>query len=887
MIREDFRHMRIIGLQINHLASPLGYSLDSPRLSWRYDGLRPGDGTRVSQARITVARTREDLLEDSEEDLLEDSGWKADLDPRATPLTMALDWRDRYWWRVQVRTDTGRVISSDPAWFETGVMEDEWAARWITTGQTDEPGDRLPIFSKRLRLQEKPDQIERARIYASSPGRIAVRVNGEAVDQGLMDPGDQTTDAWLQTDTYDITAQLAGPNAEGKQVLEPRVSILMGNGFYRSGSFDAPSHPWDLIAEVQIWYRDGQHQTIGTDESWQVTRSTIVSDPLTGSEKRDDTLADVAAVPAKINQQNHALLYDRMTPPVTARELGAAKVIDGPDDSALLVDARRLLSGSFRFHSALPSGARVTLRFASTEGSAEEEARKSVDPSAGPVADPPSPTNAASASAASAIYAFVSDGHEKDVRPAFAVYGYRWIILTGRDAGGKALSASDLRPIAQTLVPRAYGSALPGKGNLRVQASDSAAGKAVEDFVRRSQEAIDADLLTDPVSAPSRAERRHWTGDAQALAPAVLRTRDASQLYASYLYELRAIQERLQGRVPLAAPNGGEGLGALDSAGWSDAAVLLPWELYRATGDREQLRAAWPLMSAWADWSQAHQGDDRPQMGDWLAGDDLSNGMAGLRGKTPAAFLQAAFRVRVLDLLVRICRILGSEDLDRQADGEKYAGWAKGAREALRRDWFDDSGLCEAGTQTGFIVALALGFGDEARNAEALEDSLKKAGLTAGFIGQSLLASALEKAGKGEILRNLLFEGKLPDLFGSPAKALQPMPTYGLLEWFLDSVAGIQQSRDSAGYRQVVLRPRISRRLGSLAIGFRLPGGVWKLAWKVEGPKDPAAQIHVEAIVPFDASADLVLPCSGEGGPRHLGPGRHVYDYAAAEPIPR
>ena len=35
------------------------------------------------------------------------------------------------------------------------------------------------------------------------------------------------------------------------------------------------------------------------------------------------------------------------------------------------------------------------------------------------------------------------------------------------------------------------------------------------------------------------------------------------------------------------------------SAGWGDAAVIVPWELYRAYGDERILAEMWPAMTAW------------------------------------------------------------------------------------------------------------------------------------------------------------------------------------------------------------------------------------------------------------------------------------------------
>lgn len=1061
--------MKIVDLQINHLTTPLGFALDDPRLSWRYDGLDEGDGTRAAQVRITVARTKEELLAatggqtgseagiadttdtadtdtagagdstggtdsadqtDPAGNLLYDTGWQTGLDPRGTALGLVLDWRLRYWWRVQVRTDTGRLVSSRPTWFETGVMEDEWIADWVTTGQDDPQDSRHPVFSRRLRLDEDPDRIERARVYACGLGLMRLFVDGRLIGaaqgQGHLDPGDFATDAWLQAMTYDVTDALRGaagmassPDpvlgdienipltgstdeedgedesgqgassaqkssahhssvqesitqkskspeeqaAEEEKAREagrrPVISILLGNGWYRGRVLGEPApdpreRPWDLIAEIHIWYKDGRHQVLGTNHNWLVTRSRITDSSIYDGETRDDTLPDAAPVFAAVNQRNHALLYDRLSTPVTVcAQVPVAKDLTTPSGKRIF-DLGQNFAGVFRLTSRLPKGARLMLLFAEHMEDGELDRR--------------------TARTARQRYDYVSDGTSKQIEPLFTYYGYRYVQVRATAADGTDLTGT-LDP--HDFTGLALSSQMARTGH--VATGNQKVNRLLEnvEWSRRSN------FMDTPTDCPQRDERLGWTGDAQMFTPTALYLSDATAFYRKYLFDMRAEQERRHGMVPVVIPARGDSFSHLASAVWSDAAVLIPWDLYRFTGDPTLLAQSYPLMKDWVDWiartdatgpkaqggaAGTHDADPADSagpkawrthfhFGDWLALDG-GPGAKGVRGATPAGLIADAYWYLSAVLLTRTARLLRNQN-----DEGAYAVMAQRVRARILHDFFDESGQCTAGTQTGYILALALGLGDTSRNADGLRRLLKEndGRLATGFVGTGLLVEALCRADRDDVFLDVLLDERYPGWMAAVglgattvwerwdsllpdgrlrSDAKDPLGTMNSLnhywlgsvaEWFfrrgagfdegplLDSgtgaenrvgstagavegasqqaagvaaadtgVAGAAAGQDTeeeapqAGFRHMRLVPHVSRRLGSLEASYRAPGGVWRLSWRIgEGDR-----IHVEAVVPFDATAELVLPCSGQA-PRLLGPGRHVYDYEAGQEIPR
>ena len=108
-----------------------------------------------------------------------------------------------------------------------------------------------------------------------------------------------------------------------------------------------------------------------------------------------------------------------------------------------------------------------------------------------------------------------------------------------------------------------------------------------------------------PTDCPHR-ERAGWTGDWQLYVPTAAFLYDVAGFSTKWLRDVAADQWP-DGTIANISPTArGEGrespiAGLNGSAGWEDAAVIVPWELYRAYGDTRILAELWPTMVAWMD----------------------------------------------------------------------------------------------------------------------------------------------------------------------------------------------------------------------------------------------------------------------------------------------
>lgn len=470
--------MRIERCKVDHLVNPMGYAMEKPVFSWV---VMESDGTKAEASRLIVKKGAE---------VLADTGW-VDLNSLATSLELPLEPRTRYTWTVAVRTDAGEEAVSRENWFETGRMQEVWTGQWIGC---DDAESRLPLFSKAI-TPAKP--VRTARLYICGLGLYEAFWNGGKIGAEYMTPYCTNYDAWVQYQTFDVTAQL-------QQAGE--LSVLLGNGWYKGRFGFDPTRPpyygdsWKLIADLVLTYEDGAEEVIGTDESWQVTRSNITFSNIYDGEIRDDTLPVLPAVSARLTDAPKGRLTARLSTSVTVREERKCDLIITPAGETVL-DTRQNLTGSFRLRVHEPKGTRIRLQFGEilqNDCFYRDNLRS-----------------------AKAEYIYISDGEEHVLEPDFTFYGYRYVKIEG---------VVDLNPDDFTAL--VLYSELPRTGWL------TTGNELVNQLISNAEWGQLGNFLDVPTDCPQRDERMGWTGDAQVFAPTACFQRDCAAFYAKYLHDM-------------------------------------------------------------------------------------------------------------------------------------------------------------------------------------------------------------------------------------------------------------------------------------------------------------------------------------------------------------
>ncbi|MCF1596560.1 alpha-L-rhamnosidase [Streptomyces muensis] len=195
---------------VEHLAvngrsdEPLGVDDPTPRLSWHVT--HAPAGWRQAAYRIRAARSTRELaggryLWDSgkvRSDAQTDIPWGGD----------ALRSRQSVVWQVRVWSTHGDVTDwSRPASWEMGLLKrGDWGtAQWIEHPGRD-VGDPLPVFARAFTAgRRKAAGVTKARLYLSGVGLHHAMLNGKAVTDEVLAPGNSNYQLSTEYRVHDVT----------------------------------------------------------------------------------------------------------------------------------------------------------------------------------------------------------------------------------------------------------------------------------------------------------------------------------------------------------------------------------------------------------------------------------------------------------------------------------------------------------------------------------------------------------------------------------------------------------------------------------------------------------------------------------------------------------
>jgi alpha-L-rhamnosidase len=363
---------------------------------------------------------------------------------------------------------------------------------------------------------------------------------------------------------------------------------------------------------------------------------------------------------------------------------------------------------------------------------------------------------------------------------------------------------------------------------------------------------------------------------------------------------------RAEGREgPLAFLNG--------SAGWGDAAVIVPWELYRAYGDVAMLEELWPTMVRWIERTQrmAHERRHpdrvarRPEpepherylvdtgfhWGEWLVPgeeiDDFPAWTVADKGDVATAYFAHS-----AGLMARIAAILG------KADGAaRYGELSAHVRAAWQAEYLDAEGRLAPDTQANHVRALAFDLvPDELRPviADGLVELIRKADthLGTGFLATPYLLPVLADAGHLDVAYELLLQDSEPSWLvmvdrgattvwerwngvsadGVPYESLNHYSKGAVISFLHRYTAGIELVEPA--YRRFRVRPRPGGGLICAEAAHESPYGRIESAWQIDG-----GTFALRVVVPSGTEAEVVLP---DGTTSIAVPGEHTYRWKDA-----
>ena len=276
--------LNLAGLRVEYKENPVGIDAREPRFNWQIQSDRRG--ILQSAYQIEVARSEGDFTATK---LVWDTGKiSSDESIQRVYGGPSLQSRQRYYWRVRVWDAAGNASDwSKPAFFEMGLLQPaDWFASLIEPDIQENPkkSEPVPMLRHEFKLN---GSIERARAYITSHGLYEVHLNGQRVGDQVFAPGWTSYNKRLQYQTYDVTALLKnGDNA---------VGAMLGNGWYRGeigfgGQRNYYGDRVALLLQIDVTYKDGRHEVIGTDKNWKATTGPILMSEIYHGETYDARL---------------------------------------------------------------------------------------------------------------------------------------------------------------------------------------------------------------------------------------------------------------------------------------------------------------------------------------------------------------------------------------------------------------------------------------------------------------------------------------------------------------------------------------------------------------------------------------------------------------------
>lgn len=731
--------------------------------------------------------------------------------------------------------------------------------KWITGKSSVDVDEQVPPYIFRKRIALNGDAVS-AQIIASALGCYSICLNGEKISDRYFAPGYTQYNQRILYNRYDVTAMLKTDTILTAEVAggwyAGRLGLcLNGNRYGDKRAF---------YMELHILYADGREEVIATDESWAVT---------TDAPRRFASFFDGEIYDARMNldkaRWEPATVYSGALPermeeedgvPVLRHDALKPKRIWKGADGDTLIDFGRNIAGVVEIGPFVgKSGRKMTVR----HGEIVQNDRLYTE----------------NLRTAKATLTYICKEGEQTYLPEFTYMGFQYISVTGMDVTEENIRAweiySDMNPIGS------------------FSCSDERLNQLQENILA----SLKANFVDIPTDCPQRDERCGWTGDIAVFVPTAAFNMDISGFMKKWLRDL-SLSQWDNGAVPMIVPTNmlgsckGDGLFGIlakqNDAVWGDAAILVPWTVYRSTGDVSVLERQYESMKHWIAYVQrmaakASVGDYRYiwtagfHFGDWLApGEGMLANMKKAKWTSTAWFAHSA------DLMSKIAHILGHEE-----DAETYARLYENIRRAFQNILVGRDGHIKDGFQSAWVLALQFGLLNKEQKEIALNDLIadirkRDNHLATGFVGTDQLPFALSDHGAAEVAYDLLLQESFPGwlypvLCGATSMwerwdSLKPDGTvnvdgggegnmvsfnhyaYGAIgNWLYTRVGGLEMIEP--GYKRFRIAPIPGGNLTWAKVSHICPYGEIKSDWNIQ---ESVFTLNVQ--IPADTTAEIILP---------------------------
>lgn len=696
--------------------------------------------------------------------------------------------------------------------------------------------DVCPVFRKKFNTAAK---VKKAVLCISSMGVYEAEINGKRVGNFIMAPGWTSYHKRHQYQEYDVT-DLIDFDAN-KDETENEIRVNVGKGWYRGrlvtyGFTDCYGGVTALIAQIQITYADGVTEIISTDNMWESSESEVRFSEIYDGEVYDAGFSEYKwERTPRLHAPKTQLIPQEGEFVVEHEHIKPIRMFDTPSGERV-IDFGQNLTGYVSFSITAKSGDRLCYSHAEvldSDGNFYTENLRS----------------------AKQKVVYICKNGKQSYKPHHTFMGFRYIRL---DEFPPGITADCFEAIAVYSEMKRTG---------HFKCSNEKVNKLYSNIIWSQKD----NFLDVPTDCPQRDERLGWTADAQVFARAAMYNFDVRRFFSKWLNDLSADQHP-NGIVPYIVPDVMDGNGAPTSAAYGDAAVIIPWEMYKMYGDKAILERQIDSMTAWVEYMHGYGEEEylwlgHTHLGDWLHLDPLDN-PDEIRRRDD--FIASAYFAQSTYILSKALEITGRPN-------EKYVSLHKNIEDAFKKRFG------EYFSQTECTLALAFNLTpNKEQTAAQLVRMIRENNnsLSTGFMATSYLLPVLSENGYNDIAYSLLLKESYPswlysvnlgattiwehwdginengEFWSSIMNSFNHYSFGSIAAWMYETILGIKFDGAKDGISKITISPKPDTRLdwaeGSVItdsgeIFVRWENICGKIKYKIKVPA--AAQVSINGNV--------------------------------------
>ncbi len=896
--------MKIIEITTLHMNQPLGIDV-IPYWNWKITSPEQNTVQTAYQLKVSEAISGKCIYDTDK--------ISSDQSTYVMYQGESLKSRTIYLVDVTVWDNHGNCESASTS-FETAFLQpSEWKAKWAVSSihrHKSKEGfgkqDPATLFRKEFSLKEKPVS---ARIYATCHGVYHMSVNGQRADIREFAPEHTVVDKYLCYQTYDVTSQLqAGENVIGMHV---------GDGWYLC-SHSLPNakitHAHAVLMQLEVTYSDGTVETICSDEGMKVSTSAVRASDLYAGELYDanqeqanwdrpeGSTHDWKSVKIKDFGYNN-LCAQLGEPVVPVLSLPVAKVLHSPKGEVIL-DFGQVISGRISMKVHAPKGTKITLEHCEVLDKDGNYFNNIMG--AGGVGKGCDQKDE-----------YICNGQVSTYEPLFTFHGFRYVKVNGISIDENV--EIDSMEISNTMSPADFTAIVLStqKKDVGTFVTSDARINRLYENTRWSQR---SNMMSIPTDCPQR-EKAGWTGDMLVYAKTAMLNEDCTAFFTRWLYNMSCDQDEL-GVIPMVTPNDGNypqmgqmmnlmfgGKGQGTSAGWGDAAVIVPYTMYEVTGNTAILLQQYETMKKWCDYvissckkhaKNSTLPDDIEEYlwntgfhyGEWLIPSQNKNGMDMKNMKSIMAsslcYTAPIFGWNSVAHMAKIAAILGQEQ-----DASYYKEISCKMKNAIQHGVIQADGSMPSELMGAYVLPLYFDLVPEDKIETFIHHLTQLIAnnnycLDTGFLATPYLMDALCRIHRMDLAERILWQEQCPSWLyevdkgattiweswygyqedGTPNETSFNHYSFGAVDaWMFKTIGGIDT--DTPGYQHIIIKPQAIGGLTSCNRSFESVYGTIICNWSIQD-----YTMHLEVQIPCNTTATISLP---DGTQHQIGSGNYQF----------